>query len=339
VTRSAHVRIVLFAAAFLSAAPADAAQTPDFSGVERFWSVASTLQQGREPDPADWDALFATPGYAALEERERRRAALQLGIRAALNPTLAQERDSILAANSWTARVIRHVQALPSRKAELESVRRQLLDDRFLTQAIALAQTLLPDGAATRWPPPPVAFIFFLPDGRGYPNIIVADLANVAGRADLVPFFAHELTHFYYAQVAGERKLEADTPFEKARLTLLTKLFEESLGDQHDKGPYIDLAEADFERLSIDRDRHQYLRDYRAQHATVSSLVAGVGWGAASKEKTKSGTFGRALPLEGRPLGFHMTRIIRRKFGDARLKNLVGDPIAWYAAFVDAARD
>jgi hypothetical protein len=329
---------VLCAIAVAGVAATAEGQTPDFTGVERFWVVAESLQQGREPDAAQWDALFASPGYAALDAREKRRVALQLGIRAALHPALADEREKLLAGTSWTARVIRHVQQIPPRKTELERVRRTLLDNNFLQQASALAQTLLPDGAVARWGVPPVSFIFFLPDGRGYPDIIVADLANIAGRSEIVPFFAHELTHFYFAQLARARGLAPETPFEKAKLTLLTKLFEESLGDQHDKGAYLDLPDAEFNRVALDADRRAYLRDYRAAYATASQLAADLQRALHSQDANAVAALGRELPLEGRPLGFHMTRTIRKRLGDARLKAVVGDPLAWYAAFGEATR-
>jgi hypothetical protein len=94
--------------------------------------------------------LFATPGYAALEAREKRRAALQHGIRLALNPSLAGEREKVLAAESWTARVVRHVEKLPANRGVLDRARFDLVNDAFLPRAIGLAQTLLPDGTTRR---------------------------------------------------------------------------------------------------------------------------------------------------------------------------------------------
>lgn len=47
----------------------------DTSSLERFWQVYEMLQTDREPSDRTWDSLWATPGYALLETRERRRAA------------------------------------------------------------------------------------------------------------------------------------------------------------------------------------------------------------------------------------------------------------------------
>src|ERR1700733_7238216 len=36
----------------------------DFSGIEVFWRIFDLLRQDQEPEPALWDRLFSTPGYA-----------------------------------------------------------------------------------------------------------------------------------------------------------------------------------------------------------------------------------------------------------------------------------
>jgi hypothetical protein len=56
--------------------PAVVEGQPDLSGVRAYWTVAAILRRGDEPSGGDWDALFATPGYAALQAREGRRPAL-----------------------------------------------------------------------------------------------------------------------------------------------------------------------------------------------------------------------------------------------------------------------
>ena len=319
-------------------------QSADFSGVDRFWAVAAILQQDAEPAPSTWDSLFATPGYAALDARERRRPALILGMRAALKPSLAQVRDSILATNSWTARVVRHVQTLPGRKTQLDSLRQRLVADDFLTRAIANAQTLLPPGTAAKHGAPGVAFVFFLPDGRGYQDILVADLANIASKTDVVPFFAHEATHFYFGRLGREREIAPHTPGDSAVLRLLTKLFEESVGDQHDKAPFVDLSAAEFAAARMDEGWCDYMTQYRTHYTNaereaevVFERLAKAGAAGDSVVRAVADSLNRTLPVEGRPLGFHITRTIRRRAGDAVLQAMIGDPVAWIEAY-DRAR-
>ncbi|MGH7565733.1 MAG: DUF5700 domain-containing putative Zn-dependent protease [Gemmatimonadota bacterium] len=49
-------------------------------------------------------------------------------------------------------------------------------------------------------------------------------------------------------------------------------------------------------------------------------------------------SLGQALPLEGRPLGFYITRRIRDSLGERALAEVVGDPIGWLEAYQRAAR-
>jgi hypothetical protein len=230
---------LLLALALLQAPGGRAAA--DFSGIDQFWRIADRLIADEDvPGPA-WDSLFATPGYAALEERERRRAALELGIRAALRPAEAAPRDSLRAAGGWAARVAQHVEALVARRHELDAFRAELEQRNVLAAALARTQALLPAGSIERYGTPRVVFVFFLPDGRGYPGLIVADLTHSAARGDLDGYLAHEAVHFYYAALARERRAAGGeaTPQQQAVHVLLTKLFEESVGDQFDKRPYL----------------------------------------------------------------------------------------------------
>jgi hypothetical protein len=326
----------------LAASPLPA-QTPDFSGVDGFWKIAAILQRDEEPPAAMWDALFGTPGYAALDARERRRPAITLGMRAALRPSLAHVRDSILPTGSWTARVIRHIQTLPARRLELDSVRARLVGGDFLADALARAATLLPADARGKHGSPAVAFIFFLPDGRGYPDVLVADLANIANKTDVVPFFAHEATHFYFGRIARERDVRPQTPGDSAVLRMLTKLFEESVGDQHDKAPILAMSDEAFARARMDDGWRAYMTQYRAHYkraadelARVDAVLAHAGAAGDSVVRLVADSLNRALPLEGRPLGFHITSRIRAAKGDAVLRATIGDPVAWVDAYIGA---
>lgn len=320
----------------------------DFSGVEGFWRIARQLQADTEPSSAEWDSLFRTPGYAALDARERRRSAIMLGFRAALMPSMKTVRDSILTTQSWTARVIHHVRELPARRAELDSFQAGLVDVDFLTRAIKQAQTLLPPNTTNRLGRPTVAFLFFLPDGRGYPALIVADLAHVAAKTDLVPFFAHEITHYYYAGLSPEREALAPVRLQSAADSaigrLVAKLAEESLGDQHDKGPILDLSDAEFAAHPIEAARRPYMAEYRLEYARASEHFRLLDRALATaleddlSAAVRLDSLGQSLPLEGRPLGYFMTRRIRDVLGDGALAAVAGDPLGWLEAYQRAAR-
>jgi hypothetical protein len=329
-------------------AQATARAAPDISGIDQFWRIADVLVTGREPAPEMWDALFQTPGYAALQTRERRRADLTAGIRAALSPANRSLRDSLLKLDGWAARVIRHVQTLPARRVALEAFAAQFREKNVLAAAIVRAQALLPPGAEARFGTPPVAFIFFLPDGRGYPGLIVADLAKVANDVDPVAFFAHEATHFYWARLSADR--ERDTSRRPVigagpeRLaSLLMKIAEESAGDQFDK---LDAVTSDSLQLTqrySDPGFLSYLLQYRRELAVaevqlrrLDSAIAQMG-AQPDRMMRLADSASNALPLEGRPVGMYMAQAIRRELGDARFAQVAGDPVAYFVAYQSAA--
>lgn len=342
------IRTACLTLAFLALPLPAIAQSADFSGVHLFWRIADQLRRDVDPPAAAWDSLFATPGYAALDARERRRAALTTGFRAAFMPSRSAERDSTLATNDWTARVIRHVTPLPARRAEIDAFMARLQRDDIVGRAVAEAATLLPSGTVKRYGRPPVAFVFFLPDGRGYPGLIVADLERTRSKVDPVPFFAHEATHFYYARLARARHLGdsavADAGTAALR-NLLTKLHEESLGDQFDKSDAIILdANARAKKYAADSSWLHYLNEYRADFDSarvrlrqLDELLIAAAESPASAGPM-SDLLAKSIPLEGRPLGMFITRSIRRTLGDARIVATVGDPFAWMLAYADAAR-
>lgn len=325
---------------------ASTTQSVDFSGVDAFWRVADQLLRDVDPPESQWGALFATPGYAALEERERRRAALTAGFRAAFMPSRRVERDELLAKNDWVARVIRHVQPLPESRAAIDAFRRKVELEDPVGAAIERVRMLLPEGTVERYGRPPVAFVFFLPDGRGYPGLIVADLAHLAEKPDVVPFLAHESFHFFHGQIARSGSVPATRSDEGARrlLGLLTKIEEEAIADQFDKHDIVALDQAGLAALHAAEPQWlEYLEEYRVEFAQAElrfqSLNQRLEAMAADPAAlaTLAAAAAKELPLEGRPLGMYLTQAIRRVLGDARLAGVVADPVGFFAAYQEAA--
>jgi hypothetical protein len=317
----------------------------DFSGVEQFWSVADILKSGRDADTSEWNRLFATPGYAALEAREHRRSQIMAAMRAAFSPRHGVMRDSLLRANSWGTRVLRHIETVIPRRDALDAFGRSLRDRDVLRSAVREVRGLVPAGTTERYGTPRVAFLYFLPDGRGYPELIVADLANVSSKPP-VPFFSHELTHFYTAKLSAERQrgphAQRTDASAEAVLDLMSKIAEESLGDQFDKGG-IDSTDSALERAGFPEDWRKYIAEYRRAYfgaaagvATLNRMLESIASDSARAKATVD-SVNRELPLEGRPVGMYMARSIRRTLGDARFASTVGDAVEYFVVYAEAA--
>lgn len=345
---AAHGAQVAAGSAAIDQAPAANAAQPgaDFTGVDAFWRIVDTLQRNEEPLPAAWDELFTTPGYAALEARERRRAALTVALRAAFKPSLEGERETLLAKGDWTSRVIRHVQDLPTQRAALTAFQRDLAASDPLARAVALAATLLPAGVTERYGRPAVAFLFFLPDGRGYPDLIVADLAHLAAKPDVVPFFAHESVHFFHGRLSRSGTLPANRADagSSALLGLLTKIEEEAIADQFDKIDALTASDAELAARHRDPSWLAYLRDYRSALAGVDAELQRFGAslqamaGRPPDMPALVAELAASLALEGRPLGMVLAQAIRQQLGDAALATSFADPVRFFALYQQAAQ-
>ncbi len=311
----------------------------DFSGVTAFWQVRDLLASGREPDPATWDRLWATPGYAALEAREHRRAGFTNAFRAAYLPGAAALRDSLRGTPYWS-NVLEHLETVPAKRAALQRFRHRLEGSGWLADAIGRAARLLPPGATDR-PPPPIAFVIFAADGRGYPTLIVADLANVADKADFEGFFAHELHHYFAAPLS--RWSWPDSAASDLLLEALTKLEAEGIADQLDKADVPTLSDRGLRELTSNPATLDFYRRYRAAYARSDSALALLDRRLAAidaepgRMKALGDSLYRELPMEGRPLGAFMARTILDTLGPARLASAVGDPLAFLRLYQEAA--
>ncbi|HXV86508.1 MAG TPA: DUF5700 domain-containing putative Zn-dependent protease [Gemmatimonadales bacterium] len=200
----------------LSTAVAQSRPAFDFSGIDALRPVYDALAADREPLAADWDRLFSTPGYAALEARERRRAALETAMRLAFMPSRVAGRDSTILAGGFLGRAARHLSGFPAAQDTAAEFRQVLDRSPILEAARRMVGAFLPPGLADTVPPPPVAVVLFLDDGRGYPDIVVADLLRLARQQPDSGFFAHELFHFYRRRPRD--RLRSPTPTARRRL-------------------------------------------------------------------------------------------------------------------------
>jgi hypothetical protein len=314
----------------------------NFSGIEEFWKIHSILSADREPSNEQWDKLFATPGYAALEERERRRSMLAEAFRLAYMPSKQEQLDAAIKKGGWVAYIFPHLQKIPTMRNKLMAFQNKLQSADWLLRAAHRTQKFLPPGLTAQHPLPPVSFIFFAPDARGYPKLIVADLLNSLSSRDMESLFAHELFHFFRRYVVKAYREPSDQ--NSLLMDILTNVEEEGIADQLDKADIPLLSEEKLKQIFPVPQRRSFYEDYRRYYAESNewlqrvekTLEAIAQDGTTVRERSKA--LDQELPIDGRPLGAFMARTIIRELGQPQLIKVVGDPLGFWILYNKAAQ-
>lgn len=316
------------------------AQSVDLSGIPLFWKVHDHLVQGREPPLPLLDSLFATPGYAALEQRERRRARLTQAFRLAFLPRLEAQPDSLEAAHPWVRSIVPHLRQAAAQRPALDSLVFTLGRDWSFRQSDLRARGLLPATVPAAGLPP-VSFILFARDGRGYPHLVVADLERIRAMGDPERFFAHEFHHFH--RHALSRSTPRRPPGYAPLVDVLTNLEFEGIADRLDKADIPDLSDAGLIARYPDSTERTNYRRYREEFrrggdwvALLDSVLAGLRPDSSSVAEAAS-LLGRRLPDGGRVVGAFMAATIQQVSGDPGLAAVAGDPSAFFDAYRRAA--
>lgn len=307
----------------------------DFSGVELFWGVHDTLAADRDPSEAAWGALFSTPGYALLDERERRGPALREAFRSAYMPSRKEGSTS----EGWVAYVLPHLREVPPARAKLRSFTSELAAGGLFQMAVDRAQTLLPEGFTDADPAPPVSFIFFAPDGRGYERIVL-DLLHLMRHPDAAGYLAHEFHHAYRARLGPEH-----APFGDDLLAwALVRVENEGIADRLDKAEVPWMTDAQLAVRYPDPQRRAYYEGYRRAFHDANTWLAWVEGhlGQIARRPDAYPVLGEelyeGLPDAGRAMGSYMAAVILEHLGREALVDVVGDPFGFWVTYNEAAR-
>jgi hypothetical protein len=313
----------------------------DVSGVRQFWTIVDLLVEDTEPDPAAWDSLFATPGYRALTASEFTPSFFQENFRLAYMPSrrhaLVQELE-----DGRAARYLRHYRRVLEQRAQLEAFTAELPGSGEFRETGRLAAEWLPP------PPPgesvPVGLVVFDMDGRGYDPIILDVLA--AKDMDLEAFLAHEAHHWY-----RNRRTSIDwkrvAPEDEAVLWTLYQIQGEGIADMIDKRPWL---EGD---VPVPAPRQGYAQRYRDALAgtpgtlkQIDSFLALLAEPPAGETRTLTAfraaigdQLSEAVPMSGHPTGYFMASVILVELGRERLRANVGNPLAFFRTYDEAARN
>ena len=312
----------------------------DFSGVKKFWEVMEVLQDDREPDSLLWNRLFETPGYAAIEKREKKRTVFIKAFRYAYMPSLKKHLESALEKQDYLAGLLKHLVQVPAKKHELELYQMELMQSFSLVKPLQKLQRLIPDTLLKQYAPPPVSFIIFAADGRGYPNRIVSDILHIKGKLSADDFYAHELFHFYYSKLPG--KIGEVDSSEQMLIDRLLYIAEEGIADMNDKIEYPFFSQQKIDTL-FPESNGRYFRDYINTYNESSKWIEYMNtvFTAMAQDHEHAGDIGAkfntGFHLEGRPTGAFMAKTIIDAFGYDTIKQSLHNPFSFFFIYSKAA--
>lgn len=306
----------------------------DYSGIQQFYVVAGLLAKGTEPSEAQWYALMNTFGYRLVViDNEGIRERIEL----AFKPSLAHQRDSVLATRSYDAEVLAHLRRAVDQRALVDKTvawLRASLADSIAAAKLRTAR-FLPPGTMSRFDTPFIGFAVFADDGYAEPAGILLDPLYVA-ESGVTDILSHEFHHSYSGMidsVAGVMPLPAavrarpDRPLYMAVMHLRN----EGIADQIDKPyPYADAAPG----------MASYVRGYNAAYARTPAVLRSfdsllVAYAADPRPATAS----RAPQLfwsNGHPNGAYIARTVYETFGIDSIYPAITNPFTLLRAYASA---
>ena len=300
----------------------------DFSGVEKFLELTALLEKDQEPTQEQWDDLFATPGYKILILREfnkdffieRFKLAFMPSKKAALQAKMGEEKGF------WAQFLPHYVRAKNQRKLIKEQVAKLKSLD-FMKAAVEETREYLPELPTKEYPP--LSFVIFAPDARGYMPVVMDVLYAYDQRDFFISFIAHEFHHYYRNQYFPYAQ---DQTF----IWVIDQIQGEGIADQinkgkwfHDKNLYPEYAEKNSRYLDWYAKSPEIIRE-------MDHLLA-----AAHDQPEKKMEYGQQLqaivPMSGHPTGFFMANLIIEQLGKETLIKDIGNPFAFFRLYKQAA--
>lgn len=310
---------------------AEASQNPrppaaDFSGVEKFLELTAILERDQEPTQDQWDALFATPGYVVLLQREFQKDFFVERFKLAFMPSRAEAlKEQMKKDTGFRAQFLPHYQRVKAMRGPIKQWTAEQRPAELYAEAVEKVRALLPEGAVSGWPA--VSFVIFAPDSRGYDPVVLDVLSCMDKGGRLADLVGHEFHHYY-------RNLLVDLNQDQSALWIINQIHSEGIADLIDKAewtrkPEADLAPNEREFVKLYRESPSVLR-------TMDDLLARM-----SEKKTGRGELGnelrRAVPQVGHPTGLFMATLILEELGKAALVGAAAEPFAFFRLYQEAA--
>ncbi len=300
----------------------------DFSGVERFLELTAMLENDEVPSQEQWNQLFSTPGYDVLITREFRKEFFIERFKLAFMPSKRDALEAKLKEEEgfWAKFLPHYVRAKNQRSLIIEQIEK-LKTLNFMKAAMDEVRSFLPDIPLKEYPP--ISFVIFGPDARGYRPVVV-DVLYAYDQGDLlIPFIAHEFHHYFRDQFF-------DYAQEQDIIWVINQIQAEGTADQinkgkwfHDKNLFPKYAEKNKNYLEWYDKSPQIIREMDRLFAAMNEHP--------EKKKELGQKLVAVVPLSGHPTGFYMSNLIIEQLGKDALVKEIANPFAFFRLYKQAA--
>jgi hypothetical protein len=300
----------------------------DFSGVEKFLQLTALLEKDQEPTKEQWDALFATPGYRILIKNEFRPDFFMMRFRLAFMPSKKAELAAQMKKDTgWLGQFLPHYLRAKKEREAIRAEIKRLESMSFIKTAVDRAKAFLPPFEVKSYPP--VSFVVFAPDARGY-NPVVLDILYTKDEKDsLIDFIAHEFHHYYKDWLTG---LNPDV------LWVIDQIHAEGIADQVNRGAWFH----DRERFAVESQKERnkpFLELYEKSPEVIREMdrLFGLMNDRAGDMALLGAEIRSIVPQSGHPTGFYMANVILKHLGKGALVEDIGNPFAFLRRYNRAA--
>jgi len=304
----------------------------DFSAIEPFWKIVSVLERDEEPTDAEWDSLLLKPGYKMLLSKEMKMDWMKKYLRIAVMPSRQHEVQTWIEKGYWDAKFPLHFWDVVKQKDSIQLFVKELKKSAIQQQALKIALDYFPADMHVE-ELPPVSFIFFDKDARGYDPILMdAFYALEKYKTQELPYLlAHEMHHY----IRNKRRVFAYPAEENTDFNLIwtfDQIHMEGIADQIDKDLMFAVS-ANKKRTN----RYQELLLKTPMHIRQLDrlLVAYAEDSANAKEIGVA--IRKAVPMSGHPMGYFMAKTILQFESKAVLMCKIGNPFAFLQRYQEAA--
>ena len=298
----------------------------DFSGLDRFLELTAVLEKDKEPAKEQWDALFATPGYAVLLRNEFQKDYFVERFRLAFMPSRAEAlKEQMKKDTGLRAKILPHYVRVKAVRGAIERWRAEQRPDEVYAEAARKAGSLLPEGAVSGLPD--ISFVIFAPDSRGYDPVVLDVLYCMDKGGALADLVGHEFHHYY-------RNRFVDLTQDQTTLGFLNQIHAEGIADLIDKASWIRKPEA-----GLTPDEAAFVKLYRDTPAVfriIDDLLIRMS-GMRTGRWSLGNDLRKAVPQSGHPTGLFMAMLIDEEVGREALVGVAVDPFGFFRLYQQAA--